>query len=442
MLRGNEERNETITLDDGATLGKMPSFEYDVELVAKTFDWSEEDAQMHMTIQASFSSLVEKLEKMTNFADSEMAMNPGDCVTIYFKDKVPPDAEREIKVFENENSVDVATKVTKLSMSEQEDRAEKIADALNSLKFSSVGYSIGPGDVLIVNAVPPEDTDYEDTPDPGTDEVDLNVLDDIALEIFSSLMAQSINIQDTVNYDKVNQVANSNNGPKDKVGNQITNDYVPYDQLRNFLYGVRLFLSREDEGDTDFHTYGGRQIRSGTSQCTTGFTVVRSNGATTGVATAAHCTGMNMYDASPPTFDYLTFWQAQHNGNWGDFEWHTTPHIEPPEYWASPTQRRFVNAIDNSFSRNNVVCGYSRRRGLRFCDRIYRTNVRQGGTRRLIAMRNRNMVGGDSGGPWSFGTTAAGLVKGAKVIWFRWRDTWSRASYIPLGISGVIVRTT
>jgi len=74
--------------------------------------------------------------------------------------------------------------------------------------------------------------------------------------------------------------------------------------------------------------------------------------------------------------------------------------------------------------------------GKRVCDRVYSTSVTQSGAKKLVAMDNEDAVGGDSGGPWSYGTTAAGVVKGYKTIWFKKRGTFTRANnfYRALGV--------
>lgn len=159
---------------------------------------------------------------------------------------------------------------------------------------------------------------------------------------------------------------------------------------------------------------------------------------------------MNMYDAVPGESDYATSFQGQHNGFWGDVEWHTTSHIEPAEYYARASTRWPVRSIATSISKGEVVCGYSRRTGVRSCDTVYRTSVSQQGSDRLVAMKGNFMVPGDSGGPWSWYDKAYGIVKGYKTIcdssflWIEWdchrRATWTRASYFGPAL-GVVVRT-
>lgn len=81
--------------------------------------------------------------------------------------------------------------------------------------------------------------------------------------------------------------------------------------------------------------------------------------------------------------------------------------------------------------------------GERDCDYVHKTSVsvQYSGWPRmysLVAMKGMMMVGGDSGGPWSYYDKAFGVVSGGMVIcdssflgikWdCYWRDIWSRAS--------------
>jgi hypothetical protein len=55
-------------------------------------------------------------------------------------------------------------------------------------------------------------------------------------------------------------------------------------------------------------------------------------------------------------------------------------------------------------------------------------------------MDEDNTVGGDSGGPWSYSTEAAGIHKGDKWIWFGTRNTFTKASRLDEAL-GVRIRT-
>ena len=76
---------------------------------------------------------------------------------------------------------------------------------------------------------------------------------------------------------------------------------------------------------------------------------------------------------------------------------------------------------------------------------VYSTSVSQDGCQgrtahRLVAMDNNDGIGGDSGGPWSWGTMAVGIVKGYKTIWFGKRSTFTKATRFDDGL-GVWVKT-
>jgi len=204
------------------------------------------------------------------------------------------------------------------------------------------------------------------------------------------------------------------------------------------LHGLSLDVF--DEGEViseDFHTRGGRKISGGGSQCTTGFSVVNLSNGVQGVSTAGHCTGMNLFDATPPEADYPTFFQRQHIGSWGDMEWHTTRHWELPEFQVDSSGTHWnIHSVATGVSVGDVVCGSSRMQNYRRrCDRVKSTSYSAGGTGNLVLMESGSgltMTGGDSGGPWTYGSTAYGTVVGAVKLcrgWWifktcKWHDLW------------------
>jgi hypothetical protein len=182
---------------------------------------------------------------------------------------------------------------------------------------------------------------------------------------------------------------------------------------------------------TDHHTYGGARV-SGGSTCTSGFTVESLVTGVTGVTTAAHCGGVNTYFQPQSAISYPISWQDQHIGLSGDVEWHTTPnHTDYAVYYADLNEDREVNSVETSAAVNNTYCVYSRMQSNRSCDQVYSTYVvmitSSGVASNLVAMDDSNTVGGDSGGPWSLSTEAAGGVKGALWLPFKNHDTWSKA---------------
>lgn len=155
---------------------------------------------------------------------------------------------------------------------------------------------------------------------------------------------------------------------------------------------------------------------------------------------------MDRYDAVPPESNYDTYLQSEHNGFWGDFEWHKTSHIEPAEYYSKPNVRWPVRSYALSISKNEWVCAYSRKQGLRTCDQVLKTVVSMQNSYFLVAMKGEFMKSGDSGGPWSWYDKAYGIHKGERTVCSFWpfdckrRDIWSRVAFMPITL-GVQVRT-
>ena len=208
--------------------------------------------------------------------------------------------------------------------------------------------------------------------------------------------------------------------------------------------GVRISLFQEPIVSLE-HTRGGALVR-GSGSCTSGFTVRSLTTGVTGVTTAGHCTAINTYTQPLDGVTYSLFHQSQHLGLSGDVEWKTSPHIEPAEYFATSTQIRNVDSVESnsSFANNNIYCVYGRASNNRRCDRVYSTFVVSFGPGfnligGLVAMDNDNTIPGDSGGPWSFGTEAAGTHRGDQWIWFGTRNIFSKAALLPSAL-GVAVR--
>lgn len=212
---------------------------------------------------------------------------------------------------------------------------------------------------------------------------------------------------------------------------------------RELADGVKVSPSRAPVA-VDEHTRGGAPLlRNWSFNCTSGFSVQNGSG-TTGVATAGHCTGLNQYRQPSDNLTYSTSFQSQHYGFWGDYEWHTTPHIEPAEFYATATQVRPVYSLGGWLPVGTPSCVYGRSSNARACDTVYSSFVIatvSGSTHWfLMAMTTDNTIPGDSGGPWSFATIADGIHKGDITLGGGRRNMWSRADLLPYAL-GVSVRT-
>ncbi|MEL6893992.1 MAG: hypothetical protein AAFP84_20550, partial [Actinomycetota bacterium] len=191
---------------------------------------------------------------------------------------------------------------------------------------------------------------------------------------------------------------------------------------------------------------GGVQVyATGGGQCTSGFSVRSIFTGTEGISTAAHCFGINRFSQAGP--DPVLVHAGEHNGAFGDMEWKTSAEDAVDNYWAGPGDYRDVGSVwgAGSFATNMVTCVHSRMQAQRSCDQIYSTSVSStvnGITAsNLVATDNDNTVGGDSGGPWSYGSIADGIHKGDKWIWFGTRNVFSKADLLPAAL-GVAVMTT
>lgn len=189
----------------------------------------------------------------------------------------------------------------------------------------------------------------------------------------------------------------------------------------------------------DFHANGGDPMfdGSGTFRCTSGFSVTHLNTGTHGITTAGHCIGLaSIFDSVNSGSVFAVRHKAEHLGAYGDVEWKTTNHAEPPVHVASPNDVRFVTRIRSwtYVSPGDPACAFGRASQYRICDIVYKKSVSKtvGGHQvdRLVMMRDRKVLKhGDSGGPWSWGTTAIGIVQG-----IAFSDNYFRHVFTPAGL--------
>ncbi|MDX1460973.1 MAG: hypothetical protein R3348_07945 [Xanthomonadales bacterium] len=408
---GEAEESKTVETHHSLSSSEEEAFEMDAWLVAEKFRWDINDTREHLRNQDKFGALVSELfealsEKGNDvYAGSAMARNPGEEATIWIKGKVPAYVNDMVRRFTDENKLPVRiVDGMRFSVTDQERRMDRISEALEKQGFEGVGAAMRPGDVIHVSMLASDR--FPETPVPQ---------DSLAIDCNGEYV--------------------------DPAAQKLLPDSID----RRGIY----FTFTNEPIDVDEHARGGRQVYSGTGQCTSGFSVERISDSRNGIATAAHCTGISNFNAESPEPDFALFHRGEHCGDHGDVEWKSSSHFELAEYWASPTNRRDVNSRETWYSVNNVYCVFSRMTGTRSCDRVYSASVTQKGSsgacngvkaKRLVAMDEDNTVGGDSGGPWSFGTEAAGIHKGDKWIWFGTRNTFTKASRLDEAL-GVRIRT-
>lgn len=181
--------------------------------------------------------------------------------------------------------------------------------------------------------------------------------------------------------------------------------------------------------------WGGSAMRvSGDFECSSSWNVVHTTTGVTGTVTAGHCdNGTNQVLDSTGAVVTATF-QAEHRGRHGDFQWHTTPELEPPifRYDSEPDDHRAVVSVKTTWSRNQWSCNYGQVTDDRYCDQIYRTSIASRDPdgnllRHQVVMDGLGAQPGDSGGGWSFHNEAHGVCTGAVTMYGVERDLLSKA---------------
>jgi len=165
------------------------------------------------------------------------------------------------------------------------------------------------------------------------------------------------------------------------------------------------------------HTRGGNwMLDDSARECTSGWSVSGPNG--NGVLTAGHCSGINKFE-QPGVTPYSAPWKDEEYGLRGDVEYHTTTHVELAEFYASASTIRDVTSLQATSAMNGKsVCFYGRASNSRTCNHtvtavdvvvVDDNGVTVG---ELARATNDSSQPGDSGGGWSWGTTAFGVQHG------------------------------
>ena len=170
--------------------------------------------------------------------------------------------------------------------------------------------------------------------------------------------------------------------------------------------------------DFDWARGGEWLNRNNSNMCTSGWAVSGPNG--NGIVTAAHCTGLDELDHHYTTSDPTMTFRSQERGN-GDVEYHTTSHTEVAEYYAREDEVRDVTGIKLTWLMfaGQSVCEYGRSDNVRSCNHdVISNNVTATFTdgvtvSNLVRVTGDDSIGGDSGGPWSWGTVAWGVHSGS-----------------------------
>lgn len=170
---------------------------------------------------------------------------------------------------------------------------------------------------------------------------------------------------------------------------------------------------------------GARLEVSGTGNlhCTSAFTIIKNG--VTGMLTAQHCTSAFTHENFNGDTEYSAWTVSSTIGANGDLRWYNTTTNEVPQFRADYSDLRNLYTAPG-FSEGEWMCHFGYGNG-KSCDTVYRIGVSSGGVSGLTAMTHHYTTGGNSGGPWFWGTGGYGVHRGWTSIWFA-----ERAVFTPL----------
>lgn len=194
---------------------------------------------------------------------------------------------------------------------------------------------------------------------------------------------------------------------------------------------IRLSVSDEPLGEDQDHTAGGKinvTVGSNTYICTAAFPIKRNGGSEIGVLTAGHCRGPGpwKYNTTPNAF-YSPYPNSQStttgSSTGGDFRWHHSKSMFNGRTYVGKSGQSTIFVAAHLASVGNGMCVYGRT-SARTCSTVkainqaYTIAIPDAGEYRtispLIQLKDGKTLGGDSGGPWYYGTSAYGIHSGLK----------------------------
>lgn len=217
--------------------------EVDAKNTAKLLGLSLRDAKLLLKQQKDFSEVVATLQQDNLFMQAEMPSKPdGEYIIKYKNGNIHPNHQKALDNFKVKNqNAKVKNVATKRSLKDAEARGDRLTRKLEQKDYTHISFAID-GDALELSAK--KSAKHHKNKDKG------KISPGRAAEILG------LNADD--------------------------------DDLSDMSLTIEEYDAEDPIGD--FHTYGGRKINGSYYQCTTGFSVI-SNSGTTGISTAAHCTG-------------------------------------------------------------------------------------------------------------------------------------------------------
>lgn len=186
------------------------------------------------------------------------------------------------------------------------------------------------------------------------------------------------------------------------------------------ILGAPVRIEVVDAPVGDGHTRGGANI----SGCTAGFVVRHPSTGTRGYITAGHCGNNQTYSEFGGVSYAAPFIDEIRDAD-QDVQWHTTPHMELPKFYASSTTNARPLTSRRTRSQQSVggyVCHRGQTTGYSCGTIASKTfaptynNACPGTTCSAVWVRvsgnNLKCFPGDSGGPWFLVYSAYGIYKG------------------------------
>lgn len=187
---------------------------------------------------------------------------------------------------------------------------------------------------------------------------------------------------------------------------------------------VQVILSQHRTSGSETVRGGGQLTEplSTTPQCTAGWPVRGTGGTTVGLITAEHCDGDFGYAGR----NVLTYQRRLAYAD-GDIQYNSsTEDVGHNFYYNDSTWRDIDGPVGNP-STDQLLCLYGRKSG-NHCDHVASLNTCRNDYCNLVAMYDHGTQGGDSGGPWYYGSRPYGVHSG-------WHETWlgqDQAQWTPL----------
>lgn len=169
---------------------------------------------------------------------------------------------------------------------------------------------------------------------------------------------------------------------------------------------IKVKVIEELTGERSVVVYGGGAL----STCTSGFTVRRTSGTQKGIITADHCTDSQNYEGKP-----VLTWRSRLATSQGDIQYMSSSDSVGYSFYNDRGRLSPQDAMGTP-SRNMPICWFGKTTNVKKCTQVNNYPIAvgssSGGYGNMVDTENCCNKPGDSGGPWSYGTTVYGVTHG------------------------------